>query len=95
MKKNLTVKTMVKELFFAATSGRRTTDNFLDGTIVLEGLGYFYYRWWWEQKYQAVMDGKETPRAIMCGISRELRLRGLYNARAKEISKALDKVLFA
>lgn len=95
MKKRITVKGMVKEIFFAATEGRRSADNFLEGSIVLDHVGYFYYRSWWERKYDAFTSGKETARVIMGEIARDLRLRGLDFPRCREVAKCIEKVMYA
>lgn len=47
----MTKETMVKDIFFAATNGRRCAKNFVDGCFLIEAIAKHNYksaieRWW-------------------------------------------------
>ena len=42
MSKRITINQMVKEIFFDATKGKRTLENFVDGMTVIERLRYYF-----------------------------------------------------
>lgn len=95
MAKRITIKQMVKDIFFDATAGRRTADNFLEGQLVLSSLQYFYYRPYFERIYGEWLSGAKSARAIMSSVSSDLYERGPFNERAREVALAIDKVMYA
>ena len=56
---------MVKEIFFDATKGKRTSENFVDGMTVIERLRYHFYRSYFEAAYSAWIDGNKNSKQIM------------------------------
>ena len=93
MKTQMTIKQMVKEMLFAATEGKRTAENFAYGMFVIDYLGRYYYRAFFEQKYNALIVGKETARSIFWDIADELRFRGLDNPRDAEMAEYIISLL--
>lgn len=95
MAKRITIKQMVKDIFFDATKGRRSADNFLEGQLVLSSLQFFYYRFYFERIYGEWLNGEKSSRAIMHAISSDLHDRAPYSDRAGEVARAIDKVMYA
>ena len=91
----ITIKQMVKDIFFDATTGRRTYDNYRYDMLVIDGLKSFYYRWYFEQLYQEWLKGKKTSSQIMERIYQDLLIRGRFNDHAREVAMAIKKVMYA
>lgn len=73
MSKRITINQMVKEIFFDATNGKRTSENFVDGMTVIERLRYYFYRSYFEEAYSAWLAGNKTSKQIMAQIAESLR----------------------
>ena len=84
---------MVKDIFFDATNGRRSADNYFQGQLVLDSLKYFYYRPYFERIYKEWKDGVKSSRSIMQHIYLELYQRGYFDNKAREVAMAIKKVL--
>ena len=95
MTRKITIKQMVKEIFFDATTGRRTYDNYPYDMLVIDGLKSFYYRCYFEQVYQEWLEGKKTARQMMERIYQDLLIRGRFNDHAREVAMAIKKVMYA
>lgn len=93
--KRITIKEMVKEIFFDATRGQRTRENFVDGMLVIDSLHCFYYRTYFEDIYAKWQNGEKTSRQIMVKIANDLQARGYYNDRARLVARAIDHVMFS
>lgn len=72
MSKRITINQMVKEIFFDATNGKRTADNFVDGMTVIERLRYYFYRSYFDELYAAWLAGNKTSKQIMSQIADSL-----------------------
>lgn len=95
MAKRITIKEMVKDIFFDATKGIRTVDNYMDGQIVLNSLQSFYYRFYFERIYKEWQDGTSSARSLLHHIYLDLRQRGAFNDHAREVADALRTFILA
>lgn len=51
---------MVKDIFFEATNGMRTTSNFVDGQILMEAIAKHNYKWAIEKWWNEVSEGRNA-----------------------------------
>ena len=72
MSNGITIKQMVREIFFDATKGKRTSENFADVMMVIERLGYYFYRSYFDELYTAWLAGDKTSKQIMYQIANSL-----------------------
>lgn len=67
MSKRLTKKQMVKDIFFLATEGQRTADNFVRGMGIIDAVADNNYRWViqdaWDEVYKE--GDRSTARRVM------------------------------
>lgn len=97
MKKKLTIKQMVKEIVFDATTGNRSTENYVEGMMVIDSMQYFYYRSYFEDLYDCFISGERTSRSILVNWFEHLEYcgRGKYgNKRAKEVAGYLRVLIY-
>ena len=85
-----TVKGMVKEMFLDATNGRRTAENYPCGMLVIENVGRFYYRAYFEMQYEEWLAGRKSSRQIFLEIARSIRMGSKF---AREVSDAIYKII--
>lgn len=55
---------LVKEMFFAATSGKRNLDNFVDGMWLIEIIAANNYAWYIRENYEAYVAGTKSARRV-------------------------------
>lgn len=95
MKAKKTIKQMVKEILFDATYGQRSSDNYAKGMEIIDSLQYLYYREYFDKIYAVWVNGERSSRRILSEIRSNLKMRGLYNDRARRIAESLDTFLYA
>ena len=87
--------TLVKDVFFAATCGKRTADNFVEGMWLIEIIAKNNYAWairyWVEQYVSGELTAEDTLRRMVdmtymntCGVN------GM-TATSKEVLRAYGK----
>lgn len=55
-----TKEVMVKDIFFAATNGKRCLGNFVDGQILIEMIAKHNYKWAIERWWNDVVEGRNA-----------------------------------
>ena len=90
-----TIKQMFKEIFFDATTGRRSADNYLDGMTAIDHIAAFYYRSYFERVYREWKSGQRESRVIIEDIYHDLRQRGRFHGLSREVADAISNVLYA
>ena len=82
---------LVKDVFFAATDGKRKPENYADGMWLIETIAANNYAWavrnWWE----AVNSGAKTARRVFSEMvdSTEVNVSGVngMTKRSKEVRR--------
>ena len=92
MSKRITINQMVREIFFDATNGKRTSENFVDGMTVIERLRYYFYRSYFEEAYSAWLAGNKTSKQIMAQIADSLG-NWTMNEEAKRMRCTILKLI--
>ena len=92
MSKRITINQMVKEIFFDATKGKRTLENFVDGMTVIERLRYYFYRSYFEEAYSAWLAGNKTSKQIMAQIADSLG-NWTMNEEARRMRKTILELI--
>ena len=92
MSKRITINQMVKEIFFDATKGKRTLENFVDGMTVIERLRYYFYRSYFEEAYSAWLTGNKTSKQIMAQIAESLG-SWTMNEEARRMRKTILELI--
>ena len=92
MSKRITINQMVREIFFDATNGKRTSENFVDGMTVIERLRYYFYRSYFEEAYSAWLAGSKISKQIMSQIADSLG-NWTMNEEAKRMRCTILKLI--
>ena len=76
--KRLTKREMVKDIFFTATEGQRTTANFVQGMAVIDAIAENNYRWVIQRSWDLVQ--RDNWAKGMARIASRVQLRGLVDS---------------
>lgn len=90
----ISIRTMVKEMFFDLTQGKRTRENWIDGQFVIDNLQRFYYRSYFVDRYNEWLAGKKTSREIFRDLANALATR-MYNDDARRAARIIRGFLHA
>lgn len=63
MKANKT--TLVKDIFFEATNGKRNANNYVDGMWLIETIAANNYKWAIEKWWEELVEGKRDAKSIL------------------------------
>ena len=81
-----TKETLVKDIFFEATKGLRTLDNYVDGYTLITEIAANNYKWAIAAWYKAVEDGADPRKVLDEMVDRTER--NTYNSNYQPTTKS-------
>ena len=78
--KRLTKKEMVEDIFFTATDGQRTADNFVQGMAVIDAIAENNYRWLIQRSWDILHGKMYTDNRLSLRITARIQMHGLVDA---------------
>ena len=93
MTKRLTKREMFKEIFFDATEGKRSNENFVDGMTLIDCLPNYLSKEYMTHIYNEFINEEKCSRHILSNVASNMRWYG--NNTQMQLGRMLDKFLMA
>ena len=85
----MTKREMFKEIFFDATNGKRTKENFVDGMYLIDVFPTMFSKSYIEGMYNDWSKGEKSAKRILCDVGFYMRI---YGTKAyKEVGRIIGK----
>lgn len=92
MTTRMTKREMFKEIFFDATEGKRSNDNYVDGMTLIDCLPTKLDKTYLSMVYNQYINGEKSSRQILSRLGSDLRYFGtpMYRWYGEMLERVLD-----